>query len=122
MLPELHVNCYICVLCFHYVNSGNVNLENVGQLVGENYDAHIDKLIAHGMPLETAKSCLDGRTSPGDVMPNAIGVNKEMIIIELQILKSSDCYEIYENTLPNSNVALPRQVYLPFIIGHDVTG
>jgi len=62
---------FICSLFL--IDSTSVKLANVDQLVSERYDVHIDKFIAHGTPLEKASACLDGRTSPGDVIPNENG-------------------------------------------------
>jgi hypothetical protein len=55
-------------------NSGDVKLQNLEELVGDKYDAHIDKLISKGTALESAKYCLDGRTTPGDVIPKETGL------------------------------------------------
>ena len=48
-------------------------MENINELSIDKYSVHMDKLIAEGYPLEGAVSCLDGRASPGNIIPSGKG-------------------------------------------------
>jgi hypothetical protein len=95
------------LLLFLLLVSHGIKLQNVEELVKDKYDAHFDKLISKGTPLETAKYCLDGRTKPGDVIPNEKGFEFSSVIPHVKIVFP---HFLFRNRILSFNFSLMNQI------------